>query len=138
MRVYNRESCSGLGIKEVSLDFQISPKKSITLCQKLTLISCTNGGKSLTYMLTSSVNPFPERNIWFDAIYTAYAKYYCLLIKIHSIEACMGMKNTRINVVNPLGVRVKVGVKNITGEIEVYLYFIHFILFLSVFMIFYF
>lgn len=50
----------------------------------------------------------------------------------------MGMKNTRINVVNPLGVRVKVGVKNITGEIEVYLYFIYFILFLSVFMIFYF
>ena len=71
MRVCNRESCSGLGIREIFPDFQISPKKSITLCQKLTLILCTNWGKILTYMLTSSVNPFPERNIWFDAIYKA-------------------------------------------------------------------
>ena len=73
MRVYNRESCSDLGTGEVFQDFQISPKKSITLCQKLTLTSCSNGGKkNLTYMLTSSVNPFPERNISFDAIDKAH------------------------------------------------------------------
>ena len=30
------------------------------------------GKKNLTYMLTSSVNPFPERNISFDAIYKAH------------------------------------------------------------------
>ena len=43
------------------------------------------------------------------------------MIQTYSIKACMGMKNTRISVVNPLGVRVKVGVKNITGEVDMYL-----------------
>lgn len=33
----------------------------------------------------------------------------------------MGMKNARISVVTPLGVGVKFGVKNITGETELYL-----------------
>ena len=50
-----------------------------------------------------------------------HTKYYCLLIQTYSIMACMGMKNTGISVVNPLGRGVKVGVKTITGEIEVYL-----------------
>ena len=35
----------------------------------------------------------------------------------------MGMKNTGISVVNPLGRGMKVGVKTITGEIEVYLWY---------------
>lgn len=50
-----------------------------------------------------------------------HAKYYCLLIQTYSIKACMGMKNARISVLTPLGVGVKVGVKNITGETELYL-----------------
>lgn len=95
------------------------------------------GKKSLTYIFDKFSKSFPERNIWFDAIYKA-CKILLSRYKIYSIKACMGMKNTRINVVNPLGVRVKSWSKEYHWEIECICILFILFLFLSVFMIFYF